>query len=59
MRPYISAERCKQCGECVTICPYEVFREEDGTIVVLFPEECIECNECVRSCPCEAVTMGD
>jgi len=59
MRPYISGELCERCGECVDTCPYEVFREEEDTVVVATPEDCIECTACVDSCPHEAISMGD
>ncbi len=59
MRPYISDDLCEQCGECVTICPYEVFGEEEGRVKVVIPEECIECTDCIRSCPHKAIRMDD
>ncbi len=59
MRPYISKEKCERCGECVDTCPYEVFRDVDGEVIVEVPEDCIECTACVDSCPHEAISMGD
>jgi adenylylsulfate reductase, subunit B len=59
MRPYISETLCKKCGECVDTCPYEVFEDEDGTVIVAAPEDCIECTACVDSCPAGAISMGD
>jgi adenylylsulfate reductase subunit B len=59
MRPYISDELCQKCGECIDTCPYEVFRDQDGAVVVAAPEDCIECTACVESCPHEAIAMGD
>lgn len=59
MRPYISEERCEQCKECVDACPYEVFADLSGTIVIARPEDCIECTACIESCPHHAISMGD
>jgi ferredoxin len=59
VRPYISDKQCKRCGECITICPYEVFRDEEEKVVVKFPEDCVECTACVESCPEQAIEMGD
>ncbi len=59
VRPYISEDLCGKCGECVDTCPYEVFRDSDGAVVVAAPEDCIECTACVDSCPHEAIFMGD
>lgn len=52
-------ELCERCGECVTICPYEVFQEKDDEVMVILPGDCIECTECVQSCPHGAIEMGD
>jgi adenylylsulfate reductase subunit B len=59
MRPYISDELCKKCGECIDTCPYEVFRDREGAVVVAAPEDCIECTACVELCPHEAIAMDD
>lgn len=59
MRPHISEERCTKCGECVRICPYEVFQNQDGNVVVAAPEDCIECTACEEACPQHAVSMDD
>lgn len=59
MQPFIAEELCKKCRECIDTCPYEVFREEDGRVVVAAPEECIECTACVDACPHGAISMGD
>jgi NAD-dependent dihydropyrimidine dehydrogenase PreA subunit len=59
MRPYISETLCQRCNECVDTCPYEVFKNEDATVIVAAPEDCIECTACVDSCPVAAISMGD
>ncbi|MDD3845969.1 MAG: 4Fe-4S binding protein [Syntrophorhabdaceae bacterium] len=59
MRPYISRASCTDCGECVSICPYEVIVKNDGLVVVLTPEDCIECGACMESCEQNAVYFGD
>ncbi|HNT43800.1 MAG TPA: 4Fe-4S binding protein [Syntrophorhabdaceae bacterium] len=59
MRPYISRASCIDCRECVSICPYEVFTEKDGTVVVETPEDCVECGACVENCRQEAIYFDD
>ncbi|MHB8111167.1 MAG: 4Fe-4S dicluster domain-containing protein [Syntrophorhabdaceae bacterium] len=59
MRPYISRTLCTDCGECVEICPYEVFSRDDGTVVVRVPEDCIECGSCVEHCEFNAIFFDD
>ncbi|MBP6941415.1 MAG: 4Fe-4S binding protein [Syntrophorhabdaceae bacterium] len=59
MRPYISQEKCTGCKECIYICPYDVFTDEDGIVSIPRPEDCIECASCVDNCPEHAIYMDD
>jgi NAD-dependent dihydropyrimidine dehydrogenase PreA subunit len=59
MQPFISEDLCEKCGECVEVCPYDVFLIEGGNVVVACPEDCIECIACVENCPHKAILMGD
>ncbi|MBA4391086.1 MAG: 4Fe-4S ferredoxin [Syntrophus sp. (in: bacteria)] len=61
MRPYIDKSHCTDCGECITLCPYDVFSDTDknGAVTVLTPEDCIECGACIDACPQEAIFMDD
>ena len=59
MQPYIDKNHCTECGDCVTLCPYDVFSDNNGTITVLTPEDCIECGACIDACPQEAIFMDD
>jgi NAD-dependent dihydropyrimidine dehydrogenase PreA subunit len=43
----------------VSICPYEVFTDKDGTVVVEAPEDCIECGACMESCEQKAIYFDD
>jgi ferredoxin len=59
VRPYVVPARCRQCEQCVEICPYDVFETDNGSVVVAHPEECIECTACVDTCPYDAIVMDD
>lgn len=59
MRPCISDELCEKCGECIDLCPYDVFGAEANGIVVAYPEDCIECAACVENCMYNAIKMSD
>ena len=59
VRPYISKETCTECKECIDICPYDVFTDENGTVSISRPEDCIECTSCVDNCPEGAIYMDD
>ena len=42
---------------CLTICPAEVYREQDGRVVAGFAA-CLECGTCVVVCPPGAVSWN-
>lgn len=57
--PVVATETCTGCGLCVTACPDEVFRLEDGKATVtdgLFMG-CIACGHCVAACPTRSITV--
>ncbi|HDY73806.1 MAG TPA: 4Fe-4S dicluster domain-containing protein, partial [Euryarchaeota archaeon] len=43
------------CGECVDICPAEVYTLVDEKSVAANIDECTECCSCVEVCPEEAI----
>jgi len=45
--------------ECIGLCPYDVFTDEEGEAKVTNPEDCIECTSCVELCPTKAIFMDD
>jgi NAD-dependent dihydropyrimidine dehydrogenase PreA subunit len=60
VRPYIEEQRCDGCGECIEICPYDVFSRNNGEmIIVLTPEDCIECTSFIDQCSKNAIYMDD
>ncbi|MGD9579407.1 MAG: ferredoxin family protein [Syntrophorhabdus sp.] len=59
MRPYIYRDLCSICLECIDLCPYDVFTDEEGEVKVINPEDCIECMSCVEQCPTKAIFMDD
>jgi NAD-dependent dihydropyrimidine dehydrogenase PreA subunit len=55
----IDEKKCKVCGECVKICPVEIYKEQDGKIVVVSTEECTACQSCIQVCESEAITVTE
>ncbi|RLG59240.1 MAG: 4Fe-4S ferredoxin [Candidatus Hydrothermarchaeota archaeon] len=51
----IDKDACKGCGDCVDVCPSEVFEIVDGKSEAVRPEDCIECCACVEACPHGAI----
>ncbi len=59
MHPELDQEACTSCGNCVEICPGEVYQWADEKPEAADPEECTECGACEEQCPVHAITMVD
>ena len=59
-RIQIRVELCKKCGQCVDICPEQLFRQKKGAAPKpARPSACISCGHCVSICPVGAVDHSD
>jgi len=52
-------DSCIGCGECVDVCPVEVYELQDGKATPVNESECIGCMSCVEVCPVSAITVED
>ena len=59
MYPLVDQDKCSGCGNCVEICPSEVYQMEEDKSNPIYPEECIECWACVNHCPAESIQLID
>jgi L-aspartate semialdehyde sulfurtransferase ferredoxin len=51
-------ERCTSCGACITVCPAGAFKNEPGTLAVLFNNaKCVACGLCIKACPPRAMEL--
>lgn len=57
--PVVDHDKCTGCGECVDICPVEVFEMVDGKSEPVNADECMGCESCVESCEAEAITVEE
>ncbi|MDR3604382.1 MAG: 4Fe-4S binding protein [Syntrophaceae bacterium] len=57
--PKINDEKCKQCGECIDVCPADVLAANDSKTVVSNAEDCLGCESCVSVCPEEAIQVKE
>jgi len=57
--PIVDTEKCAGCGECVEVCPVEVFEMQDSKSVPVNAEECIGCESCVEVCEEDAIVVEE
>ena len=57
--PVVDEEKCIGCGECVDVCPVEVYEIQNGKSVAVNAEECMGCESCVEVCEQDAITIEE
>lgn len=55
----IDQEKCIGCGECVDVCPVDVYEMQDEKSVPVNVEECIGCESCIEVCEQDAITVTE
>ena len=55
----VDKDVCTGCGECVEICPVEVFELIDDKSEPVNADECMGCESCVEVCEDEAITIEE
>jgi NAD-dependent dihydropyrimidine dehydrogenase PreA subunit len=55
----VDIEKCIGSGECVDICPMEVYELQDEKSVPVNAEECSGCESCIEVCEQEAITVRE
>lgn len=50
-------ELCSGCGNCLAVCPREVFRRTGKLVEIEYRDRCIECGACMMNCPTDAITV--
>jgi ferredoxin len=50
-------DKCLGCGVCLSVCPREVLRLDNGTVKIAERDACIECGACAQNCPAGAITV--
>jgi NAD-dependent dihydropyrimidine dehydrogenase PreA subunit len=55
----VDVEKCIGCGDCVDVCPVDVYEMQDEKSVPVNAEECIGCESCIESCEQEAITVTE
>ncbi len=55
----VDHDKCEGCGECVEVCPVEVYEMVDDKSVPVNAEECLGCESCVEVCEPGAITVEE
>jgi len=58
-KPEVNVEKCVGCGECVEICPVNVYELQDEKSVPVNGDECLGCESCIEVCEHEAITVTE
>ncbi|MGM0509714.1 MAG: DNA-directed RNA polymerase subunit D [Thermoplasmatota archaeon] len=54
----VDMDKCDTCGECIDICPQDIFEEKDGKIKLNDIESCTMCNSCIEECEPGAIEVN-
>ena len=55
----IDEQKCTACGECVKICPVEIYKLEGDSVSVGNADECSGCQSCVSVCEPQAISISE
>jgi len=55
----VDEKKCIGCGDCVDVCPVDVYEMQDEKSVPVNAEECIGCESCIEACEQEAITVTE
>jgi len=50
-------DNCVHCGQCISICPVEVFTFDNELKVQADSQKCVHCGACVKVCPVGALYL--
>jgi len=55
----IDEAKCTNCGECIKMCPSEVYKMENNRVTAGNSGDCSGCQSCVSVCAPQAITVAD
>lgn len=51
----INAEKCKNCGQCINVCPGSLIEQKDNVAYIRYPKDCWGCASCLKACRFSAI----
>lgn len=57
--PIVDADKCVGCGECVDVCPVDVYELQDAKSVCMNGEDCLGCESCIEVCEHGAIVIEE
>nr|WP_309298896.1 ferredoxin family protein [Desulforhabdus amnigena] len=55
----VDKDKCIGDGECVDVCPVDVYELIDGKAEPVNEDECLGCESCVEVCEQNAITVEE
>jgi len=55
----VDEEKCTGCGECIEICPEDVYELRNEKSIPVRAEDCEGCQSCIEVCKQEAITVTE
>ena len=55
----VDKEKCVGDGECVDVCPVDVYELVDGKAEPVNADDCLGCESCVEVCENAAITVEE
>jgi len=56
---FIDYEKCIYCKTCISVCPWGVYTDESGKVIVEKMDNCVACMSCIPACPVDAIFVKE
>jgi NAD-dependent dihydropyrimidine dehydrogenase PreA subunit len=54
----LDIDRCIGCGQCINVCPHQVFAMDSDKVRIIDRDSCMECGACSINCPVAALAVN-